>query len=499
MEIRKKTYMKNTLFLLLALAVSMGVSAQKKVMKPYFSTVSFMNPQGTPFVENSIAFDNRTVVYKQESPGRYRATVEISTIFKREGKVAAFSKVALSSPVVSDTANIDGAFIDQQRFSIPNGEYEMEIALKDLNNPNGYAPNGKSTIVVDFPAELPCVSDILFFDSYSKSETPSACTKSGLDFVPRVIGFYGANDAKLNFYAEIYNSNFLYEDGKYLVNYYIQSCESSSKMVDYGFAKRFDVAPANVLLTSIDISGLPSGNYYLVVEVRDRSNTLVASNSARFQKSNPGVGYDVYDLNAIVINNTFVSEITNVDSLRMYLRYLDPVCSEAERGYVSSLVKTDDVKTMQQFLYNFWSSRSPMNPREGWEDYLGAVRRVNASYSTPSYQGYRTDRGYVFLKYGLPDKIVESPNEPGAYPYEIWHYYAVANQRNKRFVFMTKDFVTNDYHLIHSDVVGEINNPRWQLEIYSRNYGQGYDQGWDQTEYEQMYGSRASDLYNNPR
>ena len=94
---------------------------------------------------------------------------------------------------------------------------------------------------------------------------------------------------------------------------------------------------------------------------------------------------------------------------------------------------------------------------------------------------------------------MESPNEPGAYPYEIWHYYEVANQHNKRFVFMSKDSAANDYQLIHSDVVGEINNPRWQLEIYSRIYGQGYDQGVDQTEYEKGWGSHAGDLYNNPR
>lgn len=62
---------------------------------------------------------------------------------------------------------------------------------------------------------------------------------------------------------------------------------------------------------------------------------------------------------------------------------------------------------------------------------------------------------------------------------------------------MTKDFVTNDYHLIHSDVIGEINNPRWQLEIYSRVYGVGYDVDAEQPQYEGA--TRAGDLYNNPR
>ena len=174
-------------------------------------------------------------------------------------------------------------------------------------------------------------------------------------------------------------------------------------------------------------------------------------------------------------------------------------CACTSASYSKGLVKTDDVNTMQQFLFNFWTARSPMNPRQGFEEYLTAVKRVNMSFKTSSYPGYRTDRGYVFLKYGQPDKIMQEPNEPGAYPYEIWHYYEVANQHNKRFVFMAKDSAANDYHLIHSNMVGEIQNPRWQMEIYSRIYGVGYDQGVDQTEYEKGWGSHAGDLYNNPR
>jgi GWxTD domain-containing protein len=205
------------------------------------------------------------------------------------------------------------------------------------------------------------------------------------------------------------------------------------------------------------------------------------------------------DLAGVSVANTFAGNITEIDTLRKYIRYLDPICSEMERDYSSNLVRTDDMKTMQQFLFNFWSKRFPMNPKQGFDDYLAAVRRVNMSFSTTAFPGYRSDRGYVFLKYGQPDKIMEVPDEPAALPYEIWHYYEVANQHNKKFVFVAPDRSSNDYQLIHSNMVGEINNPRWQMEIYGNVYGQGYDQGVDQTEYERGWGSHAGDLYNNPR
>ncbi len=474
--------------------------AQVKMLKPYLSTTVYDLPGTTPYVENALAFECRSAVYKEFEPGKFKATVEITTTFRPAGDslICNYSKIALDSPVVTDTTALDGAFIDQQRFSLPNGEYEMDIEVRDLNA-NSRPSKDMVTVTVDYKDDLPGISDILLFDNYQKAAKPSSCTKSGMDFLPRVYPFYGSNDDKLKFYVELYNSNKIHDDGKYLVNYYIEASESMMKLPEFSYGQRLDVDNVNILLNTLDITELPSGNYYLVVEMRDRSNALICSHSAFFQRSNPGVGYDMSNIAAVNITNSFVSQINNIDTLRQYIRYLDPICSEAERDYTAGLVKTDDLKTMQQFFLNFWSSRAPLNPSFAWNDYLNAVRRVNMSFKTTSYPGYRTDRGYVFLKYGQPDKIVESPNEPGAYPYEIWHYYQVANQRNKHFVFMSKDNSTNDYHLIHSDVVGEINNYRWQLEIYSRIYGEGYDQGVDQTEYEKGWGSHAGDLYNNPR
>lgn len=491
------TISKKVLVTLMLLLVAFSGNAQTKRLKSYLSTTTYCVPSMTPYVENAIAFDCRTAVYKQFEPGKFKATVEVVTVF-RKGEESVFSKVAVDSPVVTDTTKLDGAFINQQRFSLANGEYQMEICITDMNSGDVLPPT-TVTVEVNYPDNTPAISDILLFDSYTKAVKPKDCTKSGFDFLPRVYPFYGANENKINFYAEIYNSDKLYDEGKFLVNYYIETVESSNRMQNYYFNKRFDVKKVDVLLNTIDISELPSGNYYLVVEMHDRSNELICSKSWFFQRSNPNVAFEMEDLAGVNVANTFVGNITEIDTLRKYIRYLDPICSEMERDYSSNLVRTDDMKTMQQFLFNFWSKRSPMNPKQSFDDYLAAVRRVNMSFGTTAFPGYRSDRGYVFLKYGQPDKIMEVPDEPAALPYEIWHYYEVANQHNKKFVFVAPDRSSNDYQLIHSNMVGEINNPRWQMEIYGNVYGQGYDQGVDQTEYERGWGSHASDLYNNPR
>ena len=488
------------LFTLCLMAATVGL-AQSKAIQSVLSYTTYNVPGDKPYIENALAFDCSSLVYHQFEPGKYKATVEVQTIFKQGEKVFNYSKIALDSPVITDTTKVGGAFIDQQRFALDNGEYALEITVKDLNNPKQVPYKAEQTVVIDFPAGQPAVSDILLVDSYKKASATTELTKNGYDIMPRIYSFYLADTHNLTFYTELYNSDKRYPDGgQYLVNYYIQSYESSVKMKDFNYVKRMDVGKVNVLLNTLNIKELPSGNYYLIVEMRDRDNELLASNSIFFQRYNPGCEMHLEDIASTNIVNTFASDINNIDTLREYVRCLNPRCSEAERNYINNLVLTNDIQTMQQFLYTFWSTRAPFNPKEAWEEYLAQVKRVNASYSTKTKKGYMTDRGYVYLKYGTPDKIAEEPFEPGAYPYEIWHYYEVAGQRNKHCVFMSQDMVTNDYMLIHSDIVGEVNNPRWELMIYSRFYGPDYTGDIiDQTQAPGAWGSRAGDLYRNTR
>ena len=489
------------MLLVLCVLLPFALTAQKKSLQSFLSYTTYCVPGDKPFVENALAFDCSSVVYNQFEPGKYKATVEVQTIFKQGDKVCNYSKIALDSPIVTDTSKVSGAFIDEQRFSLENGEYAMEITIKDLNNPQQIPFKAEQTVVVDFPADQPAVSDILLVESFQKAKVNTTLTKSGYDLIPRVYSFYPQQADKLSFYAELYNSNKFYQDGgQYLVNYYVEAYETNVKMKDFNFIKRVDVGQVNILLNTFDIKDLPTGNYYLVVEMRDRSNNLLASNSVFFQRYNPGCEVSLQDLAATNILNTFAANIDNLDTIREYIRCLNPRCTEAERDYSNNLVKTDDLKTMQQFFYNFWATRAPINPKDAWQEYYNQVKRVNASYSTKTKKGYMSDRGYVYLKYGTPDKICEEPFEPGAFPYEIWHYYEVGGQRNKHFVFVSKDMVTNDYDLIHSDIVGEVSNPRWQMVIYSRFRGPDYTGDIiDQTEVPDAWGTRAGDLYRNPR
>lgn len=473
---------------------------QKKTLNSYISYATFNMPgDGTPYVETYITFDKSSLAYVKNAEGQFSATIDVTIMFKQGESVKNFGKYSLSSPSVADTANVSGFFMDMQRYSLENGTYTLEVILEDENNKTEKPITVEDQLIMDFPEKF-CFSSILGLESFSKAESDGSNTKNGYNLIPMIMPFYPETMNKLTFYAEIYNAKKQLGEGeKYLLNTYICAFENNAKLSNYFFTKRMNAKDIDVIINSMDITNLPSGNYYLVIEARDRNNEVIGLNRYFFQRSNPYYQIDNSLLATINPENVFSGKINNIDTIREYIKTLAPISTLVEKDYAEELRKTEDIKTMQQYFFTFWSSRNKIDPQQAWEDYYAQVKRVNASFNTINCKGYESDRGIVFLKYGAPDRIVQSYNEPGAYPYEIWHYYTLGSQRNKKFVFMTLDIVTNDFKLIHSDAIGEINNFRWTTEIYQRTYGTYYDYGVDGAADPDSYGDKAADYYYNPR
>lgn len=492
--------MKKLLTILLLSFIATQIVAQEKNINSFISygTFNITSESAKPYLETYITFDCNSLVYVKEPGGQYEASVNLTIIFKQGESIKNYDKYTINSPKVSDTTNIDGFFMDVQRYSLANGEYQMEITIEDANN-KSLPYKVTETIVVDYPEDI-CFSSIIALEDYKPSTTESANSKNGYDIIPMVMPYYPESTNRLTFYAEIYNTKkVLGENEKYLLNTYLKTFESNTIINNFYFTKRMNVKDTEVVINTMDISNLPSGNYYLVLEARNRNNEIVGYNQFFFQRSNSNYQIDNSALATINPENVFSGNIDNLDTIKEYIRTLSPISSQVENDYANNLLKTDDLQTLQQYFYSFWASRNPLSPQVEWENYYVQVKRVNASFTAQRVKGYQTDRGRIFLKYGAPDRIVQNYFEPDAYPYEIWHYYTLANQRNKKFVFMTKDIVTNDFQLIHSDAVGELNNSRWTTEIYSRTSTMYFDQGVDDPYKPDTYGDDAQDYFDNPR
>ena len=77
-------------------------------------------------------------------------------------------------------------------------------------------------------------------------------------------------------------------------------------------------------------------------------------------------------------------------------------------------------------------------------------------------EGWKTDRGRVYLIYGGPDEIERFPNEIETRPYEIWHYESVEGG----VIFVFADITGfGSYQLVHSTKRGELRDDSWVRRI----------------------------------
>lgn len=465
-------------------------------IKAYLFYNSFYSPESGPFLETYLSVAARSICFVPNENGTFQGTVDITMMFKQNNEIIEFKKYDLFSPELPDTTQTNFNFIDQQRFALPNGTYDFEIMIADKNKEMLPVVMSRP-VILDYPPDTVCISGIELVESFSASPSPTILTKSGYDLIPYVSNYYPESIDRMIFYSEVYNTEKVLGAGeKFLVTYYIESFETENAIAEFVRIKREDTKPVNVLFNEFDISRLPSGNFNLVIEIRNKQNKLLASNRIFFQRSNPNIKIDINDLAALELENTFVTKITNRDTLAEYIRMLYPISTQLEKTFAQSNIKTGDLTTLQKYFLSFWLTRDTYNPENAWITYKEEADKANASFRTMTKEGYETDRGRVYLQYGSPNAISESYYEPNAFPYEIWHYYQLKNQRNKKFVFYCREISTNDFELIHSDAVGELANYQWQFVIHERGNA---PHGLDQNEMEDHWGSKINDYYDTPR
>jgi GWxTD domain-containing protein len=490
----------------LLLIASAGVANSR--VTAYLTYASFNVPAKTSYIETYLSVIGSSVKFTKNDNGKFQGAVDISIAFTQKGEIKSAKKYTLNSPETADTSTGFPNFIDQQRFTLANGEYIMEMSIADKNNSTEKPFASQVPVTINFTDEHVSFSDIQLLESYSKSVNPSILTKSGYDLVPYVSTFYPENISKFKFYSEIYNSKkIMGAEQKMVLSYYLESFEKGVKLTDYSAFSKQTCNDVNILLSEFDITKLPSGNYNFIVEVRDKENKIQAMQKLFFQRRNTKGKLSYDDLKSVVVSNTFVSYYTNKDTLLDYLRSIRPISSFSEIQYEENQIKEKNVETMQQFFYNFWRARNEHDPQIAWLEYYKEVMKVNKEFGTYGLKGYDTDRGRVYLQYGPPDQRTKMDREPSAYPYEIWEYYRLYDkslsvtypenkQSNKKFVFYNPDLVTNKYTLIHSNAQGEINNTRWELLLHKRDT---QINNMDINTAPRSYGDNAQDNFLSPR
>jgi GWxTD domain-containing protein len=465
-----------------------------KALQAKFSWCSFYSPESGPYVESYLEVTGQSCHFTKAASGKFVASIEVTQVFYLGDSIKAFNKYNLLSPETDDTSRLVFDFTDQQRVSLANGSYIIELTIRDKNNPTAKPYVLKDKLKVDYYPSIVAISDIELLTEYIANTNSSKLNKNGFDLYPQVSNFFDKNQNSLKFYAEIYNTSAVLNSDAYLLSYRVETHESHQVLDSYSKIYRQTARPVNVVMTDLDITDLNSGNYDLMVEVRNRNNEVLANRSLFFQRSHTPVISS--DSSFKDIEGTFVVSITNRDSLYEYIKCLWPIASTAENNFADNRLLASDIRQLQQFIYDFWVKRNPTNPALAWFEYKKQVDIVNNEFSAGNKKGYNTERGRVFLMYGAPNQISKQYNEPASYPYEIWQYYKLKDMADRKFVFYSRQIASNDFELLHSDAKGEVININWRVELRRRTETLN---DFDKVNPNNNFQNQSDQLFQNPR
>lgn len=177
-----------------------------------------------------------------------------------------------------------------------------------------------------------------------------------------------------------------------------------------------------IFYTIID-STISLGNYIISVSIKNIKNNNLAEVNKSFISRWIGFPVIVKNLEEAVEQLTYIASSEEIDYI--------------ENG------ETEEEK-INRYL-DFWKKKDPSPSTEEnqvFNEYYRRVAYANANFSH-YVDGWKTDRGMVFIILGAPNNVDRHPFDYNSKPYEVWEYYEL----NKQFVFVDQTGF-GDYRLI---------------------------------------------------
>lgn len=480
---------------LLSLLISLSCSFSALALDAGVSWAVFATPND-PYLEVNLEIAGTSLRWFVTDSTHMQAGAEVLILIKQGETVVNYEKYALNSPVVDRPENL----LDVKRFMLKPGAYTLEVSFTDLNNTES-KDLYQTPFSVEVPQDKTYLTDVQLLRSYRSDDSESPFTKNGFYLEPLPFNYYDRGATRLIFYAEVYHSlAALGADNTYLVRYVIEQelGNGATKLISMG-NQRKKTSPIDAVLVQMDINKLESGNYNLKVELRNNANELLAERKIIFQRSNPFLNLAETALTDEVIQKQFVEQLTP-DTLVYTLRSIAALQKGDNTEIIKNILQTKDPKSMRFFVFKHFMAMDPNNPELAYQKYMATIRQVDVRFHSGFRYGFETDRGIAFLRYGRPDDFIHVEDEPAAPPYEIWVYYNFpsTNQNNVKFLFYNPSLAGEDFILLHSTARGEINNPKWERTLYSRNAGEEYqgDNYHDATEMQGNVNRNARRYFN---
>jgi len=415
----------------------------------------FRGDEKTVFVEIYYSIPESGLIYRPDSAG-FKAEADVMILVTQKDSIVHNDRW-LVPHLISDTASLITGMnlVGIANVSLPEGDFLLKVIARDRNRSGRKDSVTRALPVRVVRPEKAALSDLEFASVIRKGKKGSMFYKNTMEVIPNVDGVF-KEDQTCYFYAEAYNLAFGEGHGDYFVKTSV--FDAVGKEVISREKPKKPVGESSVIVDNIGVDNLRMGVYTLVISLLDSTRATLVATGKKFYVYNPKLGIDSTLLTAstTIVSGEYASmEEPELDREFKWAKY---EANDAEKSQYE-LLKGVDAK--RKFISDFWRHR-PLGLKE---EYLSRIAHVNANFQALGREGYRTDRGRVYIVYGPPDDYERHPNEAESRPYEIWSYNSI--QGGVVFVFAQRQS-GGEYELVHSSHRNELHDENWQRYVMTQ-------------------------------
>ena len=311
-----------------------------------------------------------------------------------------------SSNYLSSRENFN---LSYRSFELPPAKYFIRTVVTDKDSRQEFS--AENVFVVKDFSEKPSMSDIMLV---ANRTSVSGDNK----IIPNVSRNIINSGKGIDIFYEIYSDTAETEELEYVIT------NDKDKEVVFSDTKeqKLKAGTTQVFYTFIDTT-LSLGSYHLSVFLKKADGDSVLETTKKFFSRIMGLPGNIVDIDKAINEMVYIASPDEM--------------SKMEDG-------KDEKEKTERFL-EFWKSKdpSPGNERnEMFEEYFRRVDYSNKNFSQ-YIEGWRSDRGMVYIILGAPNNIDRHPFEYDSKPYEVWQYYEL----NRNFVFVDETGF-GDYRLV---------------------------------------------------
>lgn len=396
-----------------------------------------------------VPFGLLEAVNRQDGRAWYRVEVRV-----RDSAGAVVQQVGWSDDVAPDLLRVAGASaVEHFVFSAPAGSYRLEVTVTD--SASGRVTRAES-VVAAFGGS-PLVSDVLLSSGVRRGAAGDTATAAGeirkgaLFITAATRPVLTPTQAKLFYYVE------LYPRATVTVNVTARVQDGGGRQLAASTAQVAVPAGGGVASSGLDLTGLPPGEYQLVLEAAYPDTTVTRTSGFAMAGFETEAAVSRLSGGRAEADQYSGLAEAQLDSLYEPMVYL---LEAGERGVYGGL----SVEGKRNYLRRAWARRDPTPGTPANEEqaaFYERIRDANQRFresGAGQVVGWRTDRGRILTRFGEPEQIVARPQTGPAPPYEVWKY---TRGRPRRFVFMDETRLGN-YVLVYTDERSEPSRPNWE-------------------------------------